>query len=215
MNHNCQCFATASRRIDRPPRPSPAAAMTALASSPPAVAGEERVDDVESLTVEQRLKKLEGQFEKNDAELLKVKQQDQKVWDAVEPLAGLATQHKNMASQLEQRAAQLAVVTSSIADTFAAYRHEAAVSYSRAFLPSLHLLLATPPASFQKEKDAEITKRNLRRILGTMEGVQITAHGKTYPAFTSKGEAKPPQTAQDLEEELQGLVRKYWDKLSP
>ncbi|BGO97955.1 hypothetical protein JCM10021v2_001613 [Rhodotorula toruloides] len=74
-------------------------------------------------------------------------------------------------------------------------------------LPSLNQVEPTPSAR-------EVTKNSLMRILGMMEGITITAHGKSYPAFTSKGEDKPPQTAQDLEDELQGLVRKYWDKLS-
>ncbi|GAA6056279.1 hypothetical protein NBRC10513_005601 [Rhodotorula toruloides] len=127
--------------------------MTALASSPVAVAGEERVEEARSLSVEERLQNIEK-------ELLKVRQDYQEVRDVVTPLAGLATEQQKMASQLDkqasrldQHASQLAVVTSSIADTYAAYRHEAAVSYSQAYLPSLRLLLAEPPASFTKGVD--------------------------------------------------------------
>ncbi|GEM11727.1 hypothetical protein Rt10032_c16g5744 [Rhodotorula toruloides] len=100
-------------------------------------------------------------------------------------LAGHDSELAEYNSQLVEHSSQLAIVTSSIADTFASYRREAAGSYSQAFLPSLHLLLAEPPASFQKGIDKleapspQVTNRNLRRIVGMMEGIRLTAHGQT------------------------------------
>ncbi|BGP23052.1 hypothetical protein JCM10295v2_001945 [Rhodotorula toruloides] len=117
-------------------------------------------------------------------------------------LAGHDSELAEYNSQLVEHSSQLAIVTSSIADTFASYRREAAGSYSQAaplressaedlastnsklhplvhpnvfvslVLPSLEKVEPTPAA-------LEVTNRNLRRIVGMMEGIRLTAHGQT------------------------------------